>query len=1055
MFKNCILILLIVLNNLDICNAIQLIIFDNWPASQNVCQSAVDDARANAMCTTKSIQINRQQGCAGDNSVKAASYAINAVASKTTGEYDFVFVGPTCTTDIRTIGDFAEIWKSPVIGYEPVFEERGVQELTSVINVAQFSVGGVAETLVILMRELNQTEISLVGSVKVMPNGLSLANDIKAYNKIMNSFYIREYIELDENNADWTKIDYKLRHGARMIVICVDFYDIYSTLYNLAVRNLSGFRFIIVIILNKPPDEVLNQPNVRNLLYGANTFIISPRQEQFSDAFSSMQRVVPTLSDEQFTQFLRIYQACYAYCVGSMYGVETQTDNYHVAMSGKIVSTKYGAFTFDKSGSVLTDYVVYTVNPAEMTFDPVLTLKSTPKDCDTYNCFTLAETKTPDLLWSLRDMDPPDECVARNACSNYIPHIIFAVIVCGIAITIGVIVLKKRQHKMNVYKLTWKVSKDTLKIIVNKNADAKMQRELENRTNKDENTLISRRRVFGSYALVGTQRAEYLQFKQDKKLSLSEATLDYLYSLKQLQNDNLAKFFGIQCNDDNMPTLTVLHTLVERGTLEEFCLDRDFEMNETFKSAFMRDMLKGLNYLHKGPIAHHGFLQASTCLIDINWVLKLTLYGVSNFICDAFDSTNVKLLDHAAPMISYPQYVCFPPEHLKEYDPTGKLPPRIVRGSQKGDMYCVGMILYMMIEREDPFMLIHSLERPNPNLVKDIIDNGKMPRVADEHNPEAKLLQKCQECWNRIPEERPDVRKILETIAIVYPLAKGNLVDQMMKMNEKYAAELEEQVSIRTQDLALAQVATMKLLNEMLPAAVAEDLKNGIVREPRSYESATVMFVQICEFNALMKKSTPNQTIMFLNDVFDQFDNVIKNHDAYKVETTGETYMVASGVPEENEGRHVYEIAEMSLEIREVSYRYKLSYNPSYVLRVRIGFHMGPIAAGVIGIRSPRYCLFGDTVNFASRMQSNSAPNQIQTSEITANLLMASKMYTFKKRGYVHVKGKGDVKCFWLNQHVHEGENGQPPLTHSIQGPSTSEIRGVEETAIMHPLRKV
>ncbi|CAP27641.1 Protein CBG07423 [Caenorhabditis briggsae] len=195
MFKNCILILLIVSNNLNVFNAIQLIIFDNWPASQNVCQSAVDDARANAMCTTKSIQINRQQGCAGDNSVKAASYAINAVASKTTGEYDFVFVGPTCTTDIRTIGDFAEIWKSPVIGYEPVFEERGVQELTSVINVAQFSVGGVAETLVILMRELNQTEISLVGSVKVMPNGLSLANDIKAYNKKCGTCQVSDHYE--------------------------------------------------------------------------------------------------------------------------------------------------------------------------------------------------------------------------------------------------------------------------------------------------------------------------------------------------------------------------------------------------------------------------------------------------------------------------------------------------------------------------------------------------------------------------------------------------------------------------------------------------------------------------------------------------------------------------------------------------------------------------------------------------------------------------------------------------------------------------------------------
>uniref|UniRef100_A0A1I7V3N4 ANF_receptor domain-containing protein n=1 Tax=Caenorhabditis tropicalis TaxID=1561998 RepID=A0A1I7V3N4_9PELO len=103
-------------------------------------------------------RINKQTGCNGDNSVKAASYAINAVASKV-GELDFVFVGPTCTTDIRTIGDFAEIWKSPVIGYEPVFEARGVQELTSVINVAQFSVGGVAQTLVFLMKELNQDEV--------------------------------------------------------------------------------------------------------------------------------------------------------------------------------------------------------------------------------------------------------------------------------------------------------------------------------------------------------------------------------------------------------------------------------------------------------------------------------------------------------------------------------------------------------------------------------------------------------------------------------------------------------------------------------------------------------------------------------------------------------------------------------------------------------------------------------------------------------------------------------------------------------------------------------
>ncbi|PIC52672.1 hypothetical protein B9Z55_000268 [Caenorhabditis nigoni] len=576
---------------------------------------------------------------------------------------------------------------------------------------------------------------------------------------------------------------------------------------------------------------------------------------------------------------------------------------------------------------------------------------------------------------------------------------------------------------MAAQKMSWKVSKDELKIIVNKNVNTsiqKMGRELENNS-REENPIISKRRVFGSYALVGTQRAEFLQFKQFTKIYLSPDVIDYMYTLKQLQNDNLAKFLGIQCNDESMPTLTVLHTLVERGTLEEFCLNQDFSMNETFKSAFMRDMLRGLNYLHKGPIGYHGFLQAATCLIDINWVLKLSLYGVTNFICDALDKENIQAPDYLERTLSYAQYVCFPPEHIEQYDKTGEKPPRMVRGSQKGDMYSVGMILYMMIERDDPYMFSHDLGRPDLRLVKDIIKNHKLPRITEEDNAEALLLEKCKECWNRKPAERPDVRDIMDTISVVYASAKGSLVDQMMKINEKYAAELEDLVSIRTEELAYAKETTMKILNEMLPQAVAEDLKNGIVQMPRSYESATVMFVQICEFNVLMKKSTPDQVIAFLNDVFDQFDSVIRHHVAYKVETTGETYMVASGVPEENGGQHIFEIAEISLEIREVAAVYVLPHDPNYILRIRTGFHMGPIAAGVIGIKSPRYCLFGDTVNYASRMQSTCAPNQIQTSEITAKVLENSKRYILDDKKLVYVKGKGDIKCYLLTGRTHHG----------------------------------
>ncbi|GMS99198.1 hypothetical protein PENTCL1PPCAC_21373, partial [Pristionchus entomophagus] len=188
-------------------------------------------------------------------------------------------------------------------------------------------------------------------------------------------------------------------------------------------------------------------------------------------------------------------------------------------------------------------------------------------------------------------------------------------------------------------------------------------------------------------------------------------------------------------------------------------------------------------------------------------------------------------------------------------------------------------------------------------------------------------------------------------------------------------------------------------------------------------EAATVLFCQLVDFGLLVEKTSAVYTISFLNDVFNRFDEIIKAHDAYKVETTGETYMVASGVPNENDGRHVFEIADVALEIREKTYAYKVESVEDYKVRVRIGFHCGPIAAGVIGIRSPRYCLFGDTVNFASRMQSNCPPNQIQTSEITAVRLMENKEYDLVQRGIVKVKGKGDVNCYWLNEHIH-GEHG-------------------------------
>jgi len=128
-----------------------------------------------------------------------------------------------------------------------------------------------------------------------------------------------------------------------------------------------------------------------------------------------------------------------------------------------------------------------------------------------------------------------------------------------------------------------------------------------------------------------------------------------------------------------------------------------------------------------------------------------------------------------------------------------------------------------------------------------------------------------------------------------------------------------------------------------------------------------------------------------LNDLYTCFDSIIDNFDVYKVETIGDAYMVnnkgirglfshalhpslfkvVSGLPVRNGNLHAREIARMSLKLREAVMSFKIRHRPNEQLKLRIGIHTGPCCAGVVGVKMPRYCLFGDTVNTASRMESN------------------------------------------------------------------------------------
>lgn len=237
---------------------------------------------------------------------------------------------------------------------------------------------------------------------------------------------------------------------------------------------------------------------------------------------------------------------------------------------------------------------------------------------------------------------------------------------------------------------------------------------------------------------------------------------------------------------------------------------------------------------------------------------------------------------------------------------------------------------------------------------------------------------------------------------------------------EKYANNLEQLVDERTDQLQEEKKKTEALLLEMLPRPVAEQLKRGNKVEAESYDMVTIYFSDIVGFTSMSAESTPLQVVDFLNDLYTCFDSIIGNYDVYKVETIGDAYMVVSGLPIRNGDIHAGEIASMSLHLLEAIREFKIRHRPNDTLKLRIGIHSGPVCAGVVGLKMPRYCLFGDTVNTTSRMESTGEALMIHCSGECKALLDSLGGYIYEDRGRIPIKGKGDLNTYWLTGEIEE-----------------------------------
>lgn len=204
-----------------------------------------------------------------------------------------------------------------------------------------------------------------------------------------------------------------------------------------------------------------------------------------------------------------------------------------------------------------------------------------------------------------------------------------------------------------------------------------------------------------------------------------------------------------------------------------------------------------------------------------------------------------------------------------------------------------------------------------------------------------------------------------------------------------------------------------QLLLNILPEGTALELKQFGKVEAESFDSVSVLFTDFKGFTSYADNLSPEKLVETVNFYFSKFDEIIEKYDLEKIKTIGDAYMCAGGLPFPDED-HPTKIIEAAFEIAEFVENSKLNAsNIDVNLGIRLGINTGPVVAGVVGSKKFAYDIWGDAVNIASRMESNSESGRINISENTYQIV--KDKYDCEYRGELNVKNKGKMKMYFIN----------------------------------------
>jgi serine/threonine protein kinase len=456
-----------------------------------------------------------------------------------------------------------------------------------------------------------------------------------------------------------------------------------------------------------------------------------------------------------------------------------------------------------------------------------------------------------------------------------------------------------------------------------------------------------------------SRRREYSRLKADFVIEMRH--------LSKLRHPCITTVMGAVVCLKEEPMLVMEY--MDNGSLQDILHNETMILEGELVLPILRDITCGVRFLHSAcPPIIHGDLKAQNVLVDSKFRAKVSDFGLT--------------LKKGVGATGTPFWMA----------------PELLRGESDNtaasDVYSFGIILYEVYSRKDPYTgedmkaVIEQVADPIVN---------KRPPVPPACPPVVASLM--SDCLSADPAERPTFERL----------------DLRLKSLDVWNVEPGK---VRFSRQSKKVLPNTDLLDEVFPEHVATALRQGRKIEPESRDCVTIFFSDIVGFTTIASILSPMKVSDMLDRLYLIFDMLSLNHDVFKVETIGDAYMAATNLVKDQDD-HVKRIAEFAIDTVRAANETMIDVDdPSKgFVKIRVGFHSGPVVANVVGSRSPRYSLFGDSVNTAARMESTSQKNRIQCSDRSASMLMMNHPeIRLASRGLIKVKGKGEIHTFWVNE---------------------------------------